>query len=348
VTPRFEGLFADGRRARRTTVWVSIGADALSLEGAESGPLSWRYEGVVLLEDEGRGTATRLAHGEARLVIEDPRFRAALAAMAPRFRPSGHARKLARVLALTALSAALAAALWWGAPLVPGVVAASLPAGVEQRLGTAVLAELPGRRCEGPEGQAALDHLTERLLAGQHPPFAVHVGVLDRRQVNAFAVPGGEVRLFDGLLQSAVSADEVAGVLAHELSHALKHHPTRHLVRALGTSLLFDLMIGTGGALRQAGEVVLALSYSRDLEREADEGALELLATAGIGTAPFAGFFERVRAQHAEGSGIPAWLRTHPATEERIEHIKAAAKKGGTPALSPEEWRALKRICGAA
>jgi predicted Zn-dependent protease len=251
------------------------------------------------------------------------------------------------VLGLAALSAAVAAALWWGTPLAASLVAAHFPAAVEARLGAAVLAEIPGRRCDNPQGQAALDHLAARLLAGRSPPFAVHVGVLDQKKVNAFAVPGGEIRVFDGLLQQAASADEVAGVLAHEISHALRHHPTRHLVRALGTSLLFDLMLGTGGALRQAGELGLALAYSRDLEREADDGALALLDAAGIGSAPFAGFFERRQAEHAAGSGLPSWLATHPATEERIEHIRAAAKPGGTPALSAAEWSALKQICGA-
>jgi predicted Zn-dependent protease len=341
---RFEGFFADGRRAQRERVEIGLGAAALHLEGAEGGSLRWPYDRVTLLEDEGRRSVTRLAHGDARLVVDDPGFRAALAAVAPRFRPRGYAGNLARALALTALSAALGASLWYGAPRAAGLVAAMLPAAAEHRLGATVLAEIPGRRCEAAEGQAALDRLTARLLAGQDPPFAIHVGVLEGVQVNAFAVPGGEVRIFDGLLQRAASPDEVAGVLAHELSHVLKRHTMRHLVRALGTSLLFDLMLGSGGAVRQAGEAALALSYSRDLEREADDGALELLLAAGIATEPFAGFFERIRTEGRAGAGIPSWLRTHPATEERIEHIKAAAGNGG-PALSADEWQALKGIC---
>jgi Zn-dependent protease with chaperone function len=343
---RFQGFLADGRRARRMSVAVALDADALVLDGGDDGPLRWPYAAVTLIADEGRGALTRLAHGEARLVVEDPAFRAALAAAAPRFRPRGRAGTALRVLGLAALSAAVAAALWWGAPLAAGLAAAHFPAALEARLGAAVLAEIPGRRCDDPRGQAALDRLAARLLAGRSPPFAVHVGVLESKKVNAFAAPGGEIRIFDGLLQQAASADEVAGVLAHELSHALQHHPTRHLVRALGTSLLFDLMLGTGGALREAGEVALALSYSRDLEREADDGALALLDAAGISAAPFAGFFERLEAAHAAGSGVPPWLRTHPATAERIAHIRAAAAAGGTPALSPEEWAALKGICG--
>jgi predicted Zn-dependent protease len=169
---------------------------------------------------------------------------------------------------------------------------------------------------------------------------------VNSNDINAFALPGGPMFVNRGMLAAATTEGQVAGVLAHELSHALQHHPTRHLVRALGTSLLFDLMLGTGGALREAGEVALALSYSRDLEREADDGALALLDAAGISAAPFAGFFERLEAAHAAGSGVPPWLRTHPATAERIAHIRAAAAAGGTPALSPEEWAALKGICG--
>jgi Zn-dependent protease with chaperone function len=338
--PRFDGALADGRRAQRVAVAVTLGGDALVLEGGGEAPRTWPYAAITLLEDEGRRSPVRLAHGDERLVIEDPGFRAALALAAPRFRPRGALRTLALVFGLAIASSALGAALWWGTPLVVELAAAALPSAVETRLGEAVLRGIPGRRCDQPAGRAALERLTQRLLGDRRTPFPIRVGVVELGHVNAFAAPGGYIMLFDGLLQRAQSADEVAGVLAHELSHALKRHPSRHLVRTLGTSVLLDLLLGGGGTMRQAGEAVLALSYSRDLEREADDGALALLAGAGIGSAGFAAFLERVPA--SEG---PAWLRTHPTTDERRALAAAASPQAGTPSLAPQEWQALKAIC---
>jgi predicted Zn-dependent protease len=136
-------------------------------------------------------------------------------------------------------------------------------------------------------------------------------------------------------------------VLAHELAHAIEHHPTRHLVRALGLSLVFDLLVGNGGTLRSAGEMVLALSYSRDLEREADDRALELLAGAGIPADGFARFFERLERIEGSGYGVPAWLRTHPPSAERAARSRVAPGAAARPALEPAAWEALKRICAA-
>jgi beta-barrel assembly-enhancing protease len=301
---------------------------------------------MVLLDDETRDGMARLALGDARLVIEDPRFRPELEALAPRFRRRAAGVTALRTLTLAAVSAVLLATLWWGTPLAAIAVAKILPTAFEERLGDAVLADMGGRRCTGAEGQKALDTLTRRLLAGQPVPYDVQVGVIDRDITNAFAAPGARIMIFNGLLQRAASPDELAGVLAHELSHALQRHPTRNLVRTLGLSLLLDLMVGGGGTLRSAGEVVLAFAYARDLEREADEGALEFLAGAGIAAEPFATFFQRLGEERA-GSGLPAWLGTHPATAERIARIRSLGLNGQTAALAAEDWQALKAICAA-
>jgi beta-barrel assembly-enhancing protease len=143
----------------------------------------------------------------------------------------------------------------------------------------------------------------------------------------------------------------VAGVLAHELTHALKRHPMRALIANSGLALLFELTIGNGTGA-SLGLLLTTLSYTRAMEAEADAGALDLLRDAGIGSAGFAAFFERLEKQDEEkgkslnfGFAIPSYLRTHPATQQRIEAIRADGGTGGSPALAQGDWYALKGIC---
>lgn len=106
------------------------------------------------------------------------------------------------------------------------------------------------------------------------------------------------------------------------------------------------LLIGTGGGANMA-QWLVNQSHNRDAEREADRLGVALLTQAGISTEGFAAFFERqpAAAPKIPGAGLFGYLSSHPPDPER----KAAAKKGGSaqtkPALSNDEWRALKNIC---
>jgi beta-barrel assembly-enhancing protease len=219
----------------------------------------------------------------------------------------------------------------------------AVPASFEEKLGDRVIGELGGKRCENAEGKAALERLLARIAGATPIPYEVQIGVLDRPEVNAFAAPGGRIVVFRGLVEGAASPDELAGVLAHELTHALKRHGTQHLVRALGLSLILDVAVGQGTA-RSFAETGLFLAYSRDFEREADAGAVELLHAAGIDPGALAAFFERTR-KSGKGELLPLWLRSHPTDEERAGRILAASRPGSGPALDEAQWQALKRIC---
>ncbi len=208
-----------------------------------------------------------------------------------------------------------------------------------------------GARCIDPAGEAALAELTRRLTGGVDTPFPIHVSVRDNRLVNAFALPGGRIVLLRGLIADAQSPDEVAGVLAHELTHVLKRHPMRALIANSGLALLFELTIGSGTGA-SLGLVLTTLSYTRAMEAEADAGALELLKRAGIDSAGFAAFFERLETRedgigNTKGFGfaLPSYLRTHPATQQRIAAIRADGGTSTRPALEAADWQALKAIC---
>jgi beta-barrel assembly-enhancing protease len=242
-------------------------------------------------------------------------------------------------------------ALYFVLPAVPGKLAAMVPIAWEEQIGDLTLHSIPGRRCGAADGQAALDALTRRVLGDSAMPYHLQVTVRDSDIINAFALPGGRIVILRGLLRSAQSPEEVAGVLAHELTHVLKRHPTRNMIAQQGTSLILGAFTG-GGIGHIVGTLLVSLSYTRAAEEEADAGAMELLDRAGISSWGLLSFFERLL-QDEEKSGesqwlslvFPNYLRTHPATQQRIATVRAQAGPGTQPALNPRQWLALRTIC---
>ena len=183
----------------------------------------------------------------------------------------------------------------------------------------------------------------------------VRVMLLDWWLVNAFAVPGGQIVLTRGLVQTAGSPDEVAGVLAHELGHALELHPETGLVRAMGLAAATQLIFaGSAGTVSNVGMVLTQLRYTRIAEREADAHAVRMLKGAGISAKGFGDFFERLEGKRPaaaeSGKSVPSLdlISTHPATAERIAMVRAQPAYPATPALSAEDWKALREACGPA
>jgi predicted Zn-dependent protease len=168
-----------------------------------------------------------------------------------------------------------------------------------------------------------------------------------RRRFPAFALPGGKVYLFNGLLAKAENADEIAGVLAHELGH-LKHRDNmRGLIHNGGTSFLIGLLFGdvTGsGALIFASRTMVPASHSRAAEQNADDFAIDIMHRLGRPTKPMGELLFRVTGKEGKGLSI---ISSHPLTEDRLAQMSREDRPAsGPPLLTQEEWKALKLICG--
>lgn len=159
--------------------------------------------------------------------------------------------------------------------------------------------------------------------------------------INAFALPGGFIGFHTGLLVSAESDSEVASVMGHETGHVLQRHLARQMDKqttntmiALAGILLGALAAsrnpGAASGLMQGGQAVAVnnqLSYSRDAEREADRIGFQILAASGYDVNGAPGFFQRL--QKATGimdNGVPAYVRTHPLTTDRIADMQDRAR----------------------
>ena len=152
---------------------------------------------------------------------------------------------------------------------------------------------------------------------------------------NALALPGGIILVTDELVLLAESDDAVLGVLAHELGHIEHRHLLRRLITSSVTGAVAALLAGDASGIATALPATLAdLSYSRDMEREADDYALALLRAHRLPLAPLADLFEKMEAVHRDRIGkdrgirFEGYLSTHPDTAERVRKLRAAAGGG--------------------
>ena len=363
---RYPARYYDGLTARSRAVEVEIATTGLAIFD-EAGPVvgSWPGEGVRLVERPREGEPVRLGlvGTTARLIVDDPRIVAALRQVAPHLlrRHRTSRRTVARIALWAVLAvASLAGIVLVLIPLMSAQLAAVTPDSAKYRLGRTVLVHLvdllPGPRttsggnyCANEDGLAALGRLVERLGADLEDRPTVHAVVVNFRMVNAFALPGGIMVFTRGLLDQAGSPEEIAGIAAHELGHLAHDHSTRALYRSFAVALLIGVLFGdlTGGTLAGGlAEWLVNTGYSREAERDADAFALERLKAAGIGTQGLADFFVRLEKKHGNDSGpLFGLLSTHPATAERLAHIRAAGLPGLRQAMGDEDWTSVRQTC---
>jgi beta-barrel assembly-enhancing protease len=187
----------------------------------------------------------------------------------------------------------------------------------EARLGEMAFKQMqPGlRMLEEGAAHDAVELIGVRLTAGGQK-YRYSFYLAEDPQVNAFALPGGHVVVFTGLLRAAGSAEELAGVLAHEISHVEMRHTLRTMIHGLGWRAVLGVALWdfSGGVWGNMARELGSLSYSRELELEADREGVKLFRRAGLPADAMAGFFERME---KNGKSPPALLSSHPNGLER-------------------------------
>lgn len=164
----------------------------------------------------------------------------------------------------------------------------------------------------------------------------IKVNVFEVEPVNGLAAPDGRIFLTRGFLnrkaRGEVTAEELAGVIAHELGHVALGHMRRRMIDFTGQNAVFVMLSAVlnrflpfiGFWIANLISTALMARMSRRDEFEADAYASALLIKAGIGTGPQKSLFRKLGALTANrGDGVPAWLLSHPRTTERIAAIEA-------------------------
>ncbi|HXG53852.1 MAG TPA: M48 family metallopeptidase [Vicinamibacterales bacterium] len=168
----------------------------------------------------------------------------------------------------------------------------------------------------------------------RHNEFRYTFDVINLREINAFALPGGPMYAHRGMLEKAGSEGEIAGVLAHEISHVALRHGTAQASKAqkyqmgqMGAAILGAIIGGrTGGVVSQVGQFGFGtafLRFSRDYERQADLLGAQIMAQAGYDPRAMASMFRTI--ERESGPGGPEWMSNHPNPGNRSEYITREA-----------------------
>ena len=165
----------------------------------------------------------------------------------------------------------------------------------------------------------------------QHDEFRYSFDVVNQKEINAFALPGGPMFLNRGMLESSKAEGEVAGVMAHEIAHVALRHGTAQATKAqkfqigaVAGQILGAIVGGAAGSVISQGSNfglgAYFMKYGREYEREADLLGAQILARAGYDPRSMAEMFRTIEKQ-SKGSGGPEWLSSHPNPGNRYDAI---------------------------
>ncbi|MFN7948930.1 MAG: M48 family metallopeptidase [Blastocatellia bacterium] len=195
---------------------------------------------------------------------------------------------------------------------------------------------------EGSDVDNYVERVGQRLVAAippryRHPQFRYSFDVVNARDINAFALPGGPMYVNRGMIEAARNEGEMAGVMAHELAHVALRHGTAQATKAqsakfqlpaLGGAILGAIIGGSVGSIisqgTQFGLGVYFLKYSREYEKQADLLGAQIMARAGYDPRDLANMFRTIEQQ---GGGGPEWLSSHPDPGNRYEYITREAEQ---------------------
>jgi Zn-dependent protease with chaperone function len=253
---------------------------------------------------------------------------------------------------LLAILGGLAILVWLSTDVLVQWAVDRIPPEWEQRLGQSAYQDFLRQQTVITTGASvgALQEISQRLIEHlSKNPYTFEISVVKNDAVNAFALPGGYVVVFTGLLDQAKSGEEVAGVLSHELNHVLKRHGLERIVKQLGVvavvGIIFGDQQGLAGIMKQVGTELLSLKFGRAQETEADLTGLQLLHRARIDPAGMISFFQRLSEQE---KGRVEWLSTHPMSAARAERLKQEMTM--LPTTVPEpftfQWDAVQKSAG--
>jgi len=212
----------------------------------------------------------------------------------------------------------------------------------DKDLGAQVAAEIAAKPTEFPvlsESQypAAYTYLEamkdDILNSGEvqyKDDFAWELKIIhDDATLNAFATPGGYIYVYTGLIKYLDNADDLAGVLGHEIGHADLRHTSRNLQTQYGVSVLLSIILGENASELETIAAQIAttggsLAFSRKFESEADENSVIYLAKTDYACNGAASFFQKL-IDNGQDSGVPQFLSTHPNPDNRVADINEKA-----------------------
>jgi predicted Zn-dependent protease len=157
--------------------------------------------------------------------------------------------------------------------------------------------------------------------------YPIKVSIINSNDINAFALPGGNIFVYSSIIKKMKSANELIALIGHEQTHVNKRHSLKSICRSAAASFLFVTLFGdinglSAGILSQAQEFE-QLNYSRDLETEADDEGIQFMIRNKVNPIGMVQLLELLNKENTEMPGMMKYLSTHPETESRVLNVKS-------------------------
>ena len=367
---QFAGSLFDGRSSQKHLVDVELTPQAIILKAPGDKPIRWAYPQLRWAADTSPFHIEHCAEGDEgleTLVVDDPDFYRSVLEIAPKsFSSRENESKFNWKLYSVGILVLIFSAYVF-IKTVPSFLAdqmvEKIPIEWEVTVGQSILKMLPVAQKPDPEVlkvlQDTVDFLKQSLPGN---PYDLKVYILPVEQVNALALPGGPIVIFEGLIDKAESPEELAGVLAHEIQHILLRHSTRGILRNLAKSMLVTLFLGDvnsvmEGIVQLAGQLE-TLGLSREMEAEADQKGMELILAANIDPHGMIRIFKKLMQEDfsqkklpkgkpvSEENDISSYFSTHPSSQNRLarleKQIRSHENRIWTPLFPNLDWNEIK------
>jgi Zn-dependent protease with chaperone function len=374
----FSGYLLDGRTAGKLSVEIHLKPRELTLTIPNGQTLIWSYKKIQIQRPEGvELLPVHLDHSIQEkaglrletLVVNDPAFLASLQAMGPAA-PGSEWEQTRRNKMLGWIAGVLAVplilyALWvFAIPKIIDGVANRVSVAWEEELGEKIFKGFFFNATEKTDARQKenLEFIIQRLLSAvPNQPYRIRVTIHPSEMVNAMALPGGNIIVFQGLVNASGSAEELAGVLAHELQHVLLRHSTRGIIRSMASNMLMTLISGNQNdvmstVLGLAGGLE-SLAFSRRMEEEADLQGIKMMLAAKVDPKGMVEVFRKLKKEEEKMYEVikkekwrkksKKWmdyLSTHPSGKDRVAMMRSVIMN--SPPMTPiallpgSDWRA--------
>jgi predicted Zn-dependent protease len=175
----------------------------------------------------------------------------------------------------------------------------------------------------------------------------IKVHIIEKDEINAFALPYGHLIINSGLILNCDNQEELIGVICHEIAHIELDHVMKKLVKEIGLSVLISMASGNSGGdvIKESLRVLSSSAFDRSLEKEADLKAVDYLVKAKVDPEPFAEFLYKISKLESDATQYFNWVSTHPASKERATYIieyHDNELSDYQSILTTETWESLK------
>ena len=212
------------------------------------------------------------------------------------------------------------------------------------RIHAVLLAEAQARgEAIDQQGTNRLQDFADQLQLSKNYP--IRLTLVKSNTVNAYALPGGNVVVYTGLLKKLNTPEALAALLAHECTHVNERHSLRSLLRSAASTIVLASVFGDASGIAAVlvnnAEALNGLRYSRSLEKEADSKGMELLLQNGIAAEGMRQLMQTLQQEDGKNPGSFSFLSTHPLTEDRLKETNRFLEKHPQQAGAREDLHTL-------